>query len=137
MRPSKFRLPLNTDATTTRDFALRSFTVALDSGLGVLDVRGSVANNTLRLHMGSGPDATEQKIPLSEPIYLPSSARAHMRGDLLAAGRSVTLRVFDPSAMQHEPLQIRVLERAPVDQFFARPATPEAAAFIKGELPWA
>ena len=32
--------------------------------------------------------------------------------------------------------QGRVLERAPVDQFFARPATPEAAAFIKGELPW-
>ena len=32
--------------------------------------------------------------------------------------------------------QGRVVERAPVDQFFARPATPEAAAFIKGELPW-
>ncbi len=32
--------------------------------------------------------------------------------------------------------QGRVLERAAVDQFFARPATPEAAAFIKGELPW-
>jgi tungstate transport system ATP-binding protein len=32
--------------------------------------------------------------------------------------------------------QGRVLERAPADQFFARPATPEAAAFIKGELPW-
>lgn len=31
----------------------------------------------------------------------------------------------------------RVLERAPVDRFFAKPATPEAAAFIKGELPWA
>jgi len=32
--------------------------------------------------------------------------------------------------------QGRILERAPVDQFFARPATAEAAAFIKGELPW-
>ena len=32
--------------------------------------------------------------------------------------------------------QGRVLERAPVEEFFARPATPEAAAFIKGELPW-
>jgi tungstate transport system ATP-binding protein len=30
----------------------------------------------------------------------------------------------------------RVLERAPVEKFFAEPATPEAAAFIKGELPW-
>ncbi len=32
--------------------------------------------------------------------------------------------------------QGRVVERAPVEQFFAHPATPEAAAFIKGELPW-
>jgi len=29
-----------------------------------------------------------------------------------------------------------VLERAPIEQFFARPATAEAAAFVKGELPW-
>lgn len=32
--------------------------------------------------------------------------------------------------------QGRVLERSPVEKFFAQPATPEAAAFIKGELPW-
>jgi tungstate transport system ATP-binding protein len=30
----------------------------------------------------------------------------------------------------------RVAERAPVEEFFKRPSTPEAAAFIKGELPW-
>jgi tungstate transport system ATP-binding protein len=32
--------------------------------------------------------------------------------------------------------QGRVLERAPVEKFFAQPVTAEAAAFIKGELPW-
>ena len=32
--------------------------------------------------------------------------------------------------------QGRMVERAPVDKFFAQPATAEAAAFIKGELPW-
>ena len=32
--------------------------------------------------------------------------------------------------------QGRIVERAPVEQFFAQPATAEAAAFIKGELPW-
>jgi tungstate transport system ATP-binding protein len=31
----------------------------------------------------------------------------------------------------------RVLERGAIDTFFARPASAEAAAFIKGELPWA
>jgi len=33
--------------------------------------------------------------------------------------------------------QGRVLERATADEFFSRPATAEAAAFVKGELPWA
>ena len=32
--------------------------------------------------------------------------------------------------------QGRLVERAPVDRFFKQPASPEAAAFIKGELPW-
>jgi tungstate transport system ATP-binding protein len=30
----------------------------------------------------------------------------------------------------------RVLEHAPVDQFFKSPGTPEAAAYLAGELPW-
>jgi tungstate transport system ATP-binding protein len=32
--------------------------------------------------------------------------------------------------------QGRLAERAPVDRFFRQPASAEAAAFIKGELPW-
>ena len=32
--------------------------------------------------------------------------------------------------------QGRLIERAPVDQFFRQPASVEATAFIKGELPW-
>jgi tungstate transport system ATP-binding protein len=32
--------------------------------------------------------------------------------------------------------QGRLVERAPVDRFFRQPASVEAAAFIKGELPW-
>lgn len=30
----------------------------------------------------------------------------------------------------------RLVERAPVERFFAEPASAEAAAFIRGELPW-
>lgn len=30
----------------------------------------------------------------------------------------------------------RLADHAPVERFFAEPSTPEAAAFIKGELPW-
>ena len=31
----------------------------------------------------------------------------------------------------------RLVERAPVEQFFSKPQSAQAAAFIKGELPWA
>jgi tungstate transport system ATP-binding protein len=33
--------------------------------------------------------------------------------------------------------QGRVAERAPIDRFFPQPGSPEAATFVKGELPWA
>jgi tungstate transport system ATP-binding protein len=32
--------------------------------------------------------------------------------------------------------QGRVVERTPIETFFRQPTSPEAAAFIKGELPW-
>jgi tungstate transport system ATP-binding protein len=33
--------------------------------------------------------------------------------------------------------QGRIAERAPIERFFPQPSSPEAAAFVKGELPWA
>ena len=42
-------------------------------------------------------------------------------------------RLGDEVLFLHEG---RLAERAPIDQFFSRPASPEAAAFVKGELPW-
>jgi tungstate transport system ATP-binding protein len=30
----------------------------------------------------------------------------------------------------------RIVEHAPVDRFFRQPSSPEADAFLKGELPW-
>ena len=45
-----------------------------------------------------------------------------------------TRRVGDEVLFLHEG---RLAERAPVADFFARPATTEAADFIKGEIPWA
>lgn len=32
--------------------------------------------------------------------------------------------------------QGHLAERSPVERFFSQPASAEAAAFIKGELPW-
>ena len=43
-------------------------------------------------------------------------------------------RLGDEVLFLHEG---RLAERAPIEQFFAKPASAEAAAFLKGELPWA
>ena len=42
-------------------------------------------------------------------------------------------RLGDEILFLHEG---RLAERAPVDRFFTRPASLEAEAFIRGELPW-
>ena len=42
-------------------------------------------------------------------------------------------RLGDEVLFLHEG---RLAERASIDRFFRQPASPEAAAFIKGELPW-
>ena len=42
-------------------------------------------------------------------------------------------RLGDEVLFLHEG---RLVERAPVERFFSNPASPEAGAFIKGELPW-
>ena len=46
------------------------------------------------------------------------------------------IKAFDASGTKIV-MANRLVERAPVETFFNRPASPEAAAFIKGELPWA
>ncbi len=43
-------------------------------------------------------------------------------------------RLGDEVLFVHEG---RIAERAPIEQFFSKPASAEAAAFIKGESPWA
>ncbi|MDX2168591.1 MAG: transglutaminase domain-containing protein [Deltaproteobacteria bacterium] len=99
------------DADTGADWAVRRFAVNLDTDLGAFDVRGSVAGDTLTLAMRSGGETTEQRVPISEPIYLPSAARAAAVARGLREGATFTVRVFDPSALEHQPMTIRVLGR--------------------------
>lgn len=102
------------DADTGPDFAVRRFRVDLNTDLGAFDVRGSVADDALTLAMRSGGETTEQRIPLSEPIYLPSAARAAAVARGLRDGATLTVRVFDPSALEHQPMTITVLGREPL-----------------------
>jgi len=63
-------------------------------------------------------------------------------GEIHAAGTAIVMtthnlglarRVADEVVFLHAG---RVTEQTPADRFFTSPASPEAALFLKGELPW-
>jgi len=98
-------------ADTGPDWAMRRFTVALTTDVGDFDVSGAVDGRALTYSMTSGGETTEQHLDLQEPIYLPSAARAALVAQGLRRGATTTLRVFDPSALDAQPMTIEVLGR--------------------------
>jgi hypothetical protein len=98
-------------ADTGRDWTVRRFTVQLTTDLGDFDVRGAVAGHTLTYSMSSGGETTDQHLELQEPIYLPSAARAALVAQGLSPGATTTLRVFDPSSLDAQPMTISVIGR--------------------------
>lgn len=63
-------------------------------------------------------------------------ARVHAAGTKIVM---VTHNLGQAKRLGDEVLFIhqgRLAERAPIDRFFTHPASPEADAFLKGELPW-
>ena len=80
-----------------------------------------------------------QAMVFQRPVMLRRSAIANVVYALKLAGVPRAERQAQARRLGDEILflnQGRVVERAPVDRFFDQPAAAEAAAFIKGELPW-
>lgn len=100
-----------TTAETDADFALRSFRVRLDSGVGEFDVDGVVAGGVLKVTLRTGSHVDERNFPVAERIFTPSGLRASIVRDGLRAGAERSAPVFDPAAMAAEPLVIRAVGR--------------------------
>jgi len=96
------------DATTGPDYALQTFSVSLQSGLGDLKASGTVGPRTVDLVLRTGKDETRQQLEIDGPIYLPATARALFAGADRGAEGARTLQVFDPSAMRHYPMEVRM-----------------------------
>ena len=101
--------------TTGRDFALKEFDVSLKSGVGDLKVNGRVGARGISIDMDVGEETRTQELPLDGPIYLPVGARRSLWASGMAAGRRVQMRVFDPSTMQSQPVDLQVEERVALD----------------------
>jgi len=74
------------------------------------------------------PGATREVERIVDQIHL-SGTKIVMTTHNLAQARRLADEILFMSGG-------RLVDHAPVERFFAQPSTPEAAAFIKGELPW-
>ncbi|MBI4516510.1 MAG: transglutaminase domain-containing protein [Deltaproteobacteria bacterium] len=99
---------------TDADYALQQFSFELSSGVGTLNVRGTVTGDALDLTLATGAEHSTQRLALSAPVYLPATLRNFVAAGELRAGRTLQVSVFDPSAMKNAPVQVTVEQREPV-----------------------
>jgi len=99
---------------TGSDFALQSFAMSLHSGVGSLEVEGSLQNHEMRLSMQTGGDASSTNVPMPGPVYLPGNARLYVAHTGLQQGREISVKVFDPSSLDSHDLRVTVAGREPL-----------------------
>ena len=98
-----------TTAEIDQDYALRSFHVRLNSGIGQFRLEGAVENGTLAVEVLLGAETDRREFPIDQPIYLPSALRARLVANGLRADNRVEAAVFDPAAMAAEPISIHTV----------------------------
>jgi hypothetical protein len=105
----------HTVAQTDATYALSSFRVRLQSGIGDFQVSGAVEGATLTVTMVMGTQSDTRRFPLDGPIFLPSALRARLVADGLRVGAKRSAAIFDPAAMAAEPITIETVAREKID----------------------
>jgi transglutaminase-like putative cysteine protease len=92
------RTEARTEITLTRGLRLRSFAAFLRSESARFDATGRIeGDSVLVLDIAGAGSRETRRVPLSEPIILPQLLPLKVAlGGELRAGRSYTVRVFDP-----------------------------------------
>ena len=93
---------------TSADLALRDISFELLSGVGDLRATGTVSGGLLHLTLQTGKDKTEETIPVQQPLYVPLTLRASVRAAGLQPGRHWEARIFDPTTMKDDRIQVTV-----------------------------
>jgi len=107
---------------TAPDFTLRDVDFELSSGAGNLHASGVVEGGALHLRLRTGKDSSEQVLPLTEPVYLPSTVRASLDAARLQPGRQLEVLAFDPTTLSNDRLHVTVEQQE---------AVPHAAAGVQ------
>jgi hypothetical protein len=95
-------------AETDQGYALQRFRFTLISPATVFSAAGTVDGDTLQVRYGPRGQQSDLRIPLQEPIYLPSTLRPRVLAGDHTPGTRYTVPVFSPLALHNEPMTITI-----------------------------
>ncbi len=95
-------------AETDDGYALERFRFTLISPATVFSAHGTVADRHLRVVYGPEGQSAEMDLPLSGPIYLPSTLRPRVVAGDTTPGTRYSVPVFSPVTLRNEPLTLVV-----------------------------
>lgn len=95
-------------AETGHDYALRRFRFTLVSPATVFSATGTSDDHVLTVRYGARGQEADLRLPLTEPIYLPSTLRPRVLAGDRTPGTRYTVPVFSPLGLRNEPMTITV-----------------------------
>jgi hypothetical protein len=102
---------LRTSARVDEEFALRSFTFALDAGTGPVEVRGRVDGRQLTLELVTASGTRTEERVLAEPPMLALNLARRLANGGLTSGARHEWSIFDPATLRNAPVVVEVGER--------------------------
>jgi transglutaminase-like putative cysteine protease len=98
----------------------------------VFTARGVVAKDKLDIVYGPEGQSARMELPLTDPLYLPSTLRPRVLAGDAAPGTRYTVPVFSPLTMRNEPMTVIVEGSEPVTNGGAPVATIRVAEEYAG-----
>jgi hypothetical protein len=95
-------------AETDASFALRRFRFTLISPAAVFSATGTTDGEHLSVTYGAEGERERLSIPVTGPIYLPSTLRPRVLAGDLASGTRYAVPVFNPLTLRNEPMTVTV-----------------------------
>jgi transglutaminase-like putative cysteine protease len=111
---------LSTVAQVDAEFALSTFTFALDPGSGPTEIAGKVVGNRLDLRVRTTSGERSEVRTLDAPPALQMNLSRKLAAQGLREGQRLEAQVFDPATMKNSPLVLEV-ERREIVEAAGRP----------------